>query len=120
MSLSERIDQLHWDDVADQLNQKGYALLKNTLTGNECEGLTATYADASLYRKTINMERYRFGIGEYKYYSYPLPVLIQSLREAVYPKLSPIANNWMRVLGIDKQFPETFGGLMELLRPSPI
>jgi len=53
------------------------------------------------------MERYRFGLGEYKYYQYPLPHFIQQLRENVYPRLAPIANNWMRALGIDMHFPDS-------------
>jgi hypothetical protein len=72
------------------------------------------------------MERYRFGLGEYKYYQYPLPGLIQQLREGVYPKLAPIANNWMRVLNIDQHFPESLAQLLELChaqnqtRPTPL
>jgi uncharacterized protein len=57
------------------------------------------------------MERYRFGLGEYKYFNYPLPELIQTIRENIYPKLAPIANNRMKLLHIDKIFPDTFAEL---------
>ncbi len=60
------------------------------------------------------MERYRFGLGEYKYFNYPLPHLIQTIRKNLYPKLAPIANSWMKVLNIDKIFPCTFKALQEL------
>lgn len=72
------------------------------------------------------MERYRFGLGEYKYFDYPLPKIIQTLRETIYPKLSPIANLWMKVLNIDKIFPEIFEELQSLchqnnqLKPTPL
>ena len=54
------------------------------------------------------MERHRFGLGEYKYFDYPLPDIIQTIRENIYPQLVPIANQWMEMLKIDKQFPDTF------------
>lgn len=60
------------------------------------------------------MERYRFGLGEYKYYNYPLPDLIQKIRETIYPKLAPIANSWMKVLKIPTIFPDTHQELQEL------
>ena len=62
------------------------------------------------------MERYRFGLGEYKYFDYPLPDLIQTIRENVYPKLVPITNTWMKQLNIDKQFPETFQEMQTLCK----
>jgi hypothetical protein len=60
------------------------------------------------------MERYRFGLGEYKYFNYLLPGLIQTIRENVYPHLAPIPNSWMKVLNIDRQFPNTFHELQTL------
>ncbi|CAN5221914.1 hypothetical protein BH11BAC5_BH11BAC5_17650 [soil metagenome] len=60
------------------------------------------------------MERYRFGLGEYKYFNYPLPDLIQTMRENIYPKLAPTANAWMEVLNIDTKFPATFQELKKL------
>jgi len=65
-------------------------------------------------------------MGEYKYYQYPLPNIVQSLRESIYPQLAPIANNWMSVLNIDKQFPLRLNELLELChaqgqqRPTPL
>ncbi|WP_211217498.1 2OG-Fe(II) oxygenase [Segetibacter koreensis] len=60
------------------------------------------------------MERYRFGLGEYKYFDYPLPGLIQTIKEEIYPKLAPIANKWMNVLHIEKEFPCKFEELQRL------
>jgi len=52
------------------------------------------------------MQRYRFGQGEYKYFNYPLPPTIQSLREILYSPLAAIANQWMEKLESAVQFPE--------------
>ena len=72
------------------------------------------------------MERYRFGLGEYKYFDYPLPSIIQTLREEIYPKLAPIANLWMKVLKVEKRFPDSFDELQaqchanNQLKPTPL
>ena len=59
------------------------------------------------------MQRYRFGLGEYKYFTYPLPHLIQQLRTQMYPYLMPIANAWFKVLNLDTVFPETHQELLQ-------
>src|SRR5437588_7192830 len=100
--MQQRIEQLNWDEVSGQMNDTGYAHVKNVLTTVECDAIANLYNDNTLYRKTIIMERYRFGLGEYKYFSYPLPDIIQQLRQSIYPKLTLIANTWMKVLNIDR------------------
>jgi hypothetical protein len=60
------------------------------------------------------MERHRFGLGEYMYFKYPLPDVIQTIRTGIYPKLAPIANAWMKMLNIERQFPDTFEDLQKL------
>ena len=64
------------------------------------------------------MERYRFGLGEYRYFKYPLPNLIQNIRENIYPKLAPIANKWMEVLNIDQNYPDSFESFQERCQAS--
>jgi hypothetical protein len=126
MSIQERIDQLNWVAIAAAMDSKGFALVKNVLTGDECDGLTVHYNDEHLYRKTIVMERHHYGQGEYKYFKYPLPALIQQLRETVYPKVAPIANNWMQLLNKERGFPDTLDELLQhchehdQLRPTPL
>ncbi|HTE02305.1 MAG TPA: 2OG-Fe(II) oxygenase [Mucilaginibacter sp.] len=111
--MKQPIEQLDWTTISNQLNDRGYALVKNVLTPAECDTLVWQYDDKSLYRKTILMERYRFGLGEYKYFNYPLPGIIEQVRSEVYPHLAPIANNWMRALNIDKHFPKNLPELLE-------
>ena len=124
--MKQEIDQLDWHQVAGQMNDNGYAVLNNILTTGDCDDLKAQYDNKELFRKTIVMERYRFGLCEYKYFGYPLPAVIEQIRQSVYPHLAPIANKWKEVLGIEKQFP---GSLPELLeqcqaagqnRPTPL
>lgn len=93
------------------MHDKGYAIIPNLLSSMECETLKENYDDPKLYRKTIVMERYRFGLGEYKYFNYSLPDLIQTIRETIYPKLAPIANAWMKALNIVECFPDTLSEL---------
>jgi hypothetical protein len=111
--MRERIEQLDWSTISNQLNEQGYTLAKKVITGDECNQLSNAYDLKELYRKTISMERYRFGLGEYKYFNYPLPSIIEQIRQQVYPYLAPIANFWMTVLNINKQFPKRLEELLE-------
>jgi uncharacterized protein len=107
-SIHEKIAEVDWQRVIDEINEKGYAIVSQFLSAQSCNDLIEKYDDSSLYRKTITMERHHFGIGEYKYFKYPLPELIQTYRREVYPKLVPIANVWMKMLNMERQFPDTF------------
>ena len=109
----DKLSITDWQKVTSDLNDKGYALITNFLVDGRCKQLIAEYDNPNCYRKTVVMERYRFGLGEYKYFDYPLPEIVQLLRENIYPKLVPIANAWMKALRIDKQFPNTLMGLQE-------
>ncbi|MEP6949501.1 MAG: 2OG-Fe(II) oxygenase [Ginsengibacter sp.] len=113
-NIQSSLSAVNWQEVTEQMNEKGYAILPRLLSKIQCEALIYDYDKANLYRKTIVMERYRFGSGEYKYFNYPLPGFIQTIRENVYPRLAPIANSWMKMLNIDRQFPNTFPGLQTL------
>jgi uncharacterized protein len=114
--ISQLPDHLDWDAVSTAMNDKGYALIPGLLSPEDCRQLIAGYDNPSLYRKTITMERYRFGLGEYKYFQYPLPPLIQAIREQVYTRIAPIANTWMEVLKIATRFPDSLGALHALCR----
>lgn len=104
--IQQKLAVTDWNAVTESLHQNGYAMISGLLTVDDCQNLIRGYDSPGLYRKTVNMERYRFGSGEYKYFRYPLPRDIQLVRETVYPKLAPVANAWMQILGMDKHFPE--------------
>ncbi len=107
--VTRKIASLHWEAISAEMHDKGYALAPQLITATDCAGLINEYNNASLYRKTITMERYRFGLGEYKYFNYPLPPLIDTIRQEVYPHLSAIANKWMEVLQTGISYPPDFG-----------
>jgi uncharacterized protein len=112
--ISEKISGIDWQRVTEEVNDKGYALVLQFLPNQYCEELIGEYDNSDLYRKTITMERHGFGLGEYKYFKYPLPDLIQTVRRAIYPKLTPVANTWMRVLNIKRQLPDQFDEFQRL------
>ncbi len=125
-NLKIKLTATDWPTVTESMNEKGYALVPNMLNDGQCKDLKQAYDNENLYRKTVVMERYRFGLGEYKYFEYPLPQIVQTVRETVYPQLAPIANLWMKVLKIDTSFPETLEELRALcqlnnqLKPTPL
>lgn len=110
-NINDALANIDWPRVAESMHARGYAHVPQLLAANECQQLIAAYDDPALYRKTITMERYRFGLGEYKYFAYPLPAILQAIRETVYPHLVPVANRWMESLGIDRRFPATLADL---------
>src|ERR687888_2572784 len=101
-NIHEKIADVDWQTVTGEMNEKGYALVSRFLDSQSCDEIISDYNNSDLYRKTITMERHRFGLGEYKYFKYPLPDLIQNIRTAIYPKLAPIANTWMKMLNIER------------------
>ncbi|MCX2678650.1 2OG-Fe(II) oxygenase [Galbibacter sp. EGI 63066] len=103
--MEKIIEQTDWDLVTEEIYNKGFTIIPKILTGKECEILKSNYNKPNFYRKTVVMERYRFGLGEYKYFNYPLPDLVQQLRTNIYPHLVPIANMWFKALKMDRQFP---------------
>jgi hypothetical protein len=113
-AILEKISSIDWQRVTEEVNEKGYALVLQFLPNQYCEELIGEYDNSDLYRKTITMERHGFGLGEYKYFKYPLPDLIQTVRRAIYPKLTPVANTWMRVLNIKRQLPDQFDEFQRL------
>lgn len=100
------IPSLPWPDLYQKLNQKGFAQISGFLTPDECCELSANYSTPSLYRSVINMERYRFGKGEYKYFNYPLLPRIARIRTDFFSPLAKIGNQWMEALGMEARYPE--------------
>ena len=112
--MQEKISHTDWQIVTEEMNEKGYALISQFLPVEYCKELIEKYDNSDLYRKTIIMERHGFGLGKYKYFNYPLPDLILTLRKLIYPKLAPVANTWMKMLNMDRHFPDNFDDLQRL------
>ena len=98
-AIQERIDALDWEAAEESLSARGYDVTEPLLTPEECAGLVALYKDESRFRSHIIMERYRFGLGDYKYFDNPLPQTVLNLRTSAYPHLAGIANHWAEALG---------------------
>jgi uncharacterized protein len=105
-SAAARVGTFDWERVSQDLDVQGSAMIEHLLSPDECQALAALYPKDDLFRSRVVMERHGFGRGEYKYFSYPLPDLIASLRTAIYPHLVPIANRWNAAMGIDVRYPE--------------
>jgi len=112
--IEQKISEINGQKIAEGMDEKGYILLSQFLPVKYCKDLIDHYGNEDLYRKIITMEKYRFGLGEYKYFKYPLPNLIHNIRKGVYPILAPIANNWMRLLNLKRQFPNEFEKLQQV------
>jgi hypothetical protein len=125
-AAADRVVGVDWNATAAALDERGFAVLEKLLTPGECRAVSALYPDESRFRSRVVMSRHGFGKGEYKYFSYPLPALIDGLRTALYPRLAPIANDWNRRMGIDLRYPPDHAAFLALChaagqrRPTPL
>ena len=122
-----RIDAaIDWHDIAASLDERGYAITPPLLRAEECRGLAALYPREDAFRSRVIMQRHAFGRGEYQYFRYPLPRVVQGLRQAIYPHLAPIANGWRDKLSEDGRFPPSLGAYLDEChkagqeRPTPL
>jgi uncharacterized protein len=99
------IEKLDWAALTAQIDEQGFARTPRVYTAAECRRLARSFEDDGRFRSTIDMRRYRFGEGEYKYFDNPLPDLIDRARHALYPPLAALANDWARRLGEPDGFP---------------
>jgi hypothetical protein len=112
-AISQRLASLDWSAIRESLRQCGYALTPPLLTSSECAGMVNLYPSEGAFRSHIIMSRYRFGRGDYKYFDYPLPAVVQQLREHSYPYLVPLANEWNQALGLSEVFPERHSSFLD-------
>ena len=116
MSIQDRLGQLDWKAIEASLWQRGYARTDRLLTVQECEALIALYDNDHLFRSRIDMKRFRFGEGEYKYFAHPLPPLVHALRKRIYPPLATIANAWTKAAGQPESYPLTHDAFLAFCR----
>jgi hypothetical protein len=101
-SLAQRYN---WEAAARSLDDFGNAVLPTLLSPEQCDALSALYGQKEGFRARIIMSRHGFGRGEYQYFSYPLPSLLDELRHSLYAYIAPLANRWNRYLGIENAYP---------------
>jgi hypothetical protein len=113
-SWRDRVEAADWDAIRTALDRDGCALTGPLLTAGEAAGLAALYDDDVHFRSTVDMARYRFGQGFYRYFCYPLPEPVAALRQALYPRLLPIARDWWRRLGREAPWPGSLGEWLDM------
>lgn len=124
--MKARTDAIDWPSTAQALDARGSAIVERLLAPDECAALAALYPADGLFRSRVVMARHGFGSGEYKYFDYPLPALVAGLREAIYPRLVPIADRWNAAMGIDVRYPADHAAFVERChaagqrRPTPL
>jgi hypothetical protein len=115
-----------WQEVERQLDDLGYATVPALLSAGECRAVAAMYAEPARFRSRIVMQRHSFGQGEYQYFAYPLPEIVERLRHTAYPQLAPIANRWRERLGQAGSFPSDLAAYLAQChaagqqRPTPL
>lgn len=96
---NSRLDRADWKVAAESLTARGFAPLPRLLFEEECASLIGAYEESDRFRSRIDMAQYRFGRGEYQYFGYPLPPVVKELREGLYTRLAPVANQWAELIG---------------------
>lgn len=120
------LDGLDWKRIAAELDARGWALTGPVLDDADCAAIAGLYEQEAGFRSRVVMARHGFGQGEYRYFSYPLPDPVQTLREGLYPPLAWIANRWAHRLGEARRFPDTLGEMLDRChgagqtRPTPL
>lgn len=124
--IASRVQAVEWDGVEQHLDAHGWAILRRLLSTEECRAIAGLYEGGRGFRSHVVMARHGFGRGEYRYFSYPLPELIVNLRTSLYPRLTPIADRWNELMGIDVRYPATHARFIDRChaagqtRPTPL
>jgi hypothetical protein len=115
-----------WAAIGGELDELGCALTPRLVTPAEADGLIRLYDRHDAFRSTVDMGQHRFGEGEYRYFASPLPPLVESLRQALYPYLVPMARDWYVKLGRPTPWPDTLDEWLEMChaagqtKPTPL
>ncbi|TYB44815.1 2OG-Fe(II) oxygenase [Actinomadura chibensis] len=104
---ADRVAEADWAALATEMDAYGGALTPPLLTKEECADIAGLYDEVGRFRSTVDMERYRFGSGQYRYFAEPFPEPVGELRAALYPRLLPIAREWAARLGRPAPWPDT-------------
>jgi hypothetical protein len=126
ITISRRVEELDWSRIYRDLDERGHAKTPRILSKEECEASKDLFGEEERFRSVIDMRRLRFGSGVYKYFDNPLPEAVRELRDAFYPSLATVANDWAQKLGVGENYPETLEEFLTLCheagqtRPTPL
>ena len=124
--MIERVADYDWTAARQLLDAQGWARLPALLSGEECDATAALYGPGAIFRSHVVMARHGFGKGEYRYFAYPLPGIVQDLRALLYPRLQPIADRWHERMNLAARFPDSHDAFLERChaagqtRPTPL
>ena len=125
--LAARIAAIDWKAIGARLGEDGFATTGPLLGSGECASLAGLYDDNLRFRSRVVMAQHNFGVGEYRYFSYPLPKIVETLRQRFYPGLATIANGWARAPGKkESSFPPSLAEYLARchaagqMRPTPL
>ena len=125
-SAESRVAAQDWRVLVSDLNAQGSAIMPGLLAAEECVDIAALYPHEAHFRSHVIMARHGFGKGEYRYFRYPLPDLIDGLRTALYPRLATVANDWNEKMGVALRYPADHVGFLKRChdggqtRPTPL
>jgi hypothetical protein len=117
---------LDWAAISRALDELGSSATGPVLSPKDCKAIADLYDDDRRFRSTIDMARFRFGQGQYRYFDRPVPKLVAELRAAFWPHLLPIARAWAERLRQPAPWPDSFEDWMEQChdagqtRPTPL
>jgi hypothetical protein len=120
------VEAIAWPRANADLDAHGCATVGPLLTPQQCRAVAAMYESEPPFRSRVVMAKHGFGRGEYKYFAYPLPPLVEQLRTALYSPLAAIASRWNEALGIEVRYPARHGEFLERChragqtRPTPL
>jgi hypothetical protein len=125
-AMNRPVEGIDWSAVSAGLDAQGWAVLPALLSATECDAIVRRYPNDGDFRSHVVMARHGFGRGEYKYFAYPLPSVVERLRTTLYPYLAPIANQWHGTMGLAARFPADHAAFIERChaagqtRPTPL
>ena len=102
---ADRLSAADWPRLTAELDERGVATLPGLFDRATCRAVAAAYGDAEMFRSRVIMAKHGFGRGEYRYFDYPLPFDLATLRATLYDALVPLANRWNERLKVDARYP---------------
>lgn len=126
MNLNIIRQAFEYGRVRGSLLDNGYAVIRSAIDDTSCRSLIAEFESSEKYRKHIIMDNHGFGSGEYKYFRYPLPKIINGIRETLYDGLYGIGNEWNELLSVDSRYPKSLSEFLSVCkengqeRPTPL
>ncbi|WP_434722022.1 2OG-Fe(II) oxygenase [Mesorhizobium sp. RIZ17] len=125
-SAESRVAAQDWRALVSDLNAQGCAVMPGLMSSEECADVAGLYPHEEHFRSHVVMARHGFGKGEYRYFKYPLPDLIEGLRTALYPRLATVANDWNEKMGVAQRYPSDHAAFLKRChdegqtRPTPL